>query len=109
MSNGSTTEVEIATVMCAFRAKHGLTQRQAAKLWGISQTMVALIEKGKRQPGSGEPPWREWMEVIGSQLGDAARAAAEAAGVIIVHARFPQADTPLPAIPQIRNPAGRDA
>ena len=36
--------------ICALRHNHGMTQEQLAKLIGVTQQYIQLIESGKRKP-----------------------------------------------------------
>jgi transcriptional regulator with XRE-family HTH domain len=47
----SNADPDIGKAMRAWRTEHGVTQTRAAKLFGISQAMVAQIENGKKRPG----------------------------------------------------------
>lgn len=56
--------------------------------------------------------WQSWLDHIETIAGAEVRATVEGLGEITVSSRWPEADTPLPALPLkpsvIRNPAGAD-
>lgn len=82
---------------------HGSALATQSAARPVAQAMRAIVVR------SGDAPWGQWMETIAERAGDEARQAAEEAGEIMVHDRWPLPTTPLPRLPQIRNPAGRDA